>query len=63
ELGERLRNLGIRGRQIRHRAICVHLWHERGYAREDEIAANRSILEETKRSGRTWTSHGIEPAC
>lgn len=62
ELGARLRNLGIRARQIRHRAICVHLWHERGYASAEEIAANRRILEETKRTGRTWTPHGIAKA-
>ncbi|MGH7571443.1 MAG: glycosyltransferase [Gemmatimonadota bacterium] len=59
ELGERLRNLGIRGRQIRHRAICVHLWHGRGYVDDAEISANRHILEETKRSGRTWTAYGL----
>lgn len=59
ELGQRLRNLGVRARQIRHRAICVHLWHERGYATAEGAAANRRILEETKRTGRTWTEHGI----
>ena len=29
EFGERLMNAGIRGKQVRHRPICVHLDHGR----------------------------------
>jgi glycosyltransferase involved in cell wall biosynthesis len=59
ELGERLFNLGIRSKQIRHRAICVHLWHERGYVRDEDIAANRAIRRETARNVACFTPYGI----
>ena len=59
ELGERLFNLGIRGKQIRHRAICVHLWHERGYVREEDLQANRAIRRQTARHSARFTPHGI----
>jgi len=59
ELGERLINSGIRARQIRHRAICVHLWHERGYVRSEEIEANREIRRVTARDSTTTTPYGI----
>ncbi len=59
EFGERLVNAGIRPRQVRHRAIVVHLWHERGYVRQDEIRANRAIRRETARTSARHTPHGI----
>jgi hypothetical protein len=31
-VGIRLENLGVRGKQVRHRAVCVHLHHQRPYA-------------------------------
>ena len=31
ELGERMLNLGIRSKQLRYSAVCVHLDHARGY--------------------------------
>jgi len=60
ELGERLENGGVRGVQIRHRAICLHLWHERGYVREEHLRENRRIRDETQRSRRTSTPFGLE---
>jgi len=57
ELGERLENAGIRGRQVRYRIGCVHLDHPRGYVSPEGIAANKVIREETRRSGRTTTTH------
>lgn len=59
ELGERLVNKGIRGRQIRYSAVCIHLDHKRGYKTEDSILKNKKIRHETKSSKRTWTEHGI----
>ncbi len=59
ELGERLMNAGIRAKQIRHRAIVVHLWHERGYVRAEDIAANRRIRRETARQVARVTPYGI----
>ena len=59
ELGERLVILGRRGRQIRHRAICVHQWHERGYVSEEVLRENRRIRRETARAGVARTPFGI----
>ncbi len=59
ELGERLIHLGVRPVQVRHRAICVHLDHDRGYVRPEAVARNRQIWNQTRRSGATWTAFGI----
>jgi GT2 family glycosyltransferase len=60
ELGERLVNAGFRPKQIRHRAICVHLDHARGYKRKDALKANRAIRLHTRRCKSVWTSYGIQ---
>jgi glycosyltransferase involved in cell wall biosynthesis len=60
ELGERLVHLGVRPRQIRHQAICVHLDHDRGYVRADAVARNKHIWDETRRTRATWTAYGIK---
>lgn len=59
ELGERLENAGVRGKQIRHRAICVHLDHARGYRTDESIRANLAIRAETRAQRRVWTPYGI----
>ena len=59
EIGERLEHLGIRGKQIRHKAICLHLEHARGYKTEDSIRANLAIRAQTRAEKRVWTPHGI----
>lgn len=59
ELGERLENHGVRGKQIRHRAVCVHLDHARGYKTRESVQANLAIRAETRSSKRVWTPHGI----
>lgn len=61
ELGERLVHAGLEGVQVRHRAVCVHLWHERGYDRPEDLEANRAIRRETARLRRRVTPHGIVP--
>ena len=38
-LGYRLRNLGVRGLQARHRAVCLHLHHELPYKDPGDAAA------------------------
>ena len=60
ELGERLINLGIKSKQIRYSAICIHLDHARGYATSESIRKNRAIREATKKQKRIWTDYGIE---
>lgn len=62
ELGERLINAGVRPRQIRHRAICVHLDHPRNYVDAAVVARNRVIRSETRRRRHTWTFSGIQRA-
>ena len=60
ELGERLVNARVRPRQVRHRAVCVHLDHARSYANEVVLRNNRAIRAETRRQGSVWTPDGIE---
>jgi len=60
ELGERLENAGIRGKQIRHRALVVHLEHGRGYRNEAVLRANREIRREVAETGRTRAVVGLD---
>ncbi|MCY4645439.1 MAG: glycosyltransferase [Gammaproteobacteria bacterium] len=60
ELGERLENAGIRGLQVRHRAVCVHLGHPRPYATAESIARNRRIRRTTRAQGILRTPFGID---
>lgn len=60
ELGERLENNGIRGKQIRYSAICVHLDHPRPYRTTDTLSKNRAIRDRVKREKITWAKVGIK---
>ena len=60
ELGERLFNLGIKSKQIRYSAICLHLDHPRGYKNQESINKNLAIRETTKKQRKTWTDYGIK---
>lgn len=60
ELGERLENAGIRGTQVRHRAIVVHLDHRRAYRDEAALRRNREIRDATAASGRTRAVVGLD---
>ena len=59
ELGERLENCGIRGKQIRYSAVCVHLDHKRGYNTSESISKNRMIRFETRVRRKIWTKSGL----
>jgi glycosyltransferase involved in cell wall biosynthesis len=59
ELGERLLNAGVRPMQIRHRAICVHLDHGRGYVDADVIRWNQLHRRSVRTNRVTWTEFGI----
>ncbi|RRQ47544.1 glycosyltransferase [Maribacter algicola] len=59
ELGERLFNFGIKSKQLRYSAVCVHLDHKRGYKTPDSIAKNQGIRKKTKKEKRVWTFYGI----
>jgi len=59
ELGERLFNYGIKSKQLRYSAVCVHLDHKRGYKTPESIAKNKAIRKETKDQKQVWTYYGI----
>ncbi len=59
EFGERLENSGIRGKQIRYSAICVHLEHPRAYKTADSIQKNLSIRKYTRHKNIKRTPYGI----
>ncbi|MEX0906734.1 MAG: glycosyltransferase [Gemmatimonadota bacterium] len=58
-LGYRLENLGVPGRQIRHRAVCLHLDHARPYRDLDVVQRNREILQRIRQSGEYRARRGI----
>ena len=58
-LGERLMNAGIRGRQVRHRTPCLHLYHERPYADPRAWKRNHEIRKRIRRNGETRAVNGI----
>jgi glycosyltransferase involved in cell wall biosynthesis len=60
ELGERLVNIGVRPLQIRHRAVCVHLDHGRGYVDADVIRWNIEHRASVRRQRVVWTEFGIQ---
>ena len=60
ELGERLFNKGIKSKQIRYSAVCVHLDHARGYVKEEMLVRNAAIRKETKVQKKTYTAFGIK---
>lgn len=60
EFGERLENAGIKGKQIRHKAVVLHLDHARGYKTPESLAANLAIRKEVKAKKIKWTEFGIK---
>lgn len=59
EMGERMMNNGIIGKQIRYSAICLHLDHERGYVNEADLKINQEIRKKTKTQKLKWSNFGI----
>jgi glycosyltransferase involved in cell wall biosynthesis len=60
ELGERLLNAGIQGKQVRHRAVAIHLYHSRGYVTAEGWKNNNAIRALTRRNRSTWTERGLD---
>lgn len=60
ELGERLVNWGIKGKQMRYKAVCVHLDHPRPYKKKDLMKQNRAIRDQVVKNRITYTSNGID---
>jgi len=59
EFGERLFNMGIRSKQIRYSAICLHLDHERHYKTDEALLKNGAIRARTRQEKIVRTSSGI----
>ncbi|WP_432411372.1 glycosyltransferase family 2 protein [Rasiella sp. SM2506] len=59
ELGERLENYGLKPKQIRHKAIVLHLDHARGYKTKESLDRNLAIRKDVKDQNKKWTEHGI----
>lgn len=60
ELGERLINFGIKTKQIRYKAICLHLDHARGYKTKESLDRNLKIRKDVKVNNAIWTDYGIK---
>ena len=60
ELGERLENYGLKSKQLRYSAVCLHLEHSRGYKRQDSIDKNKAIRKTTRDEKLIWTPFGIK---
>tara|TARA_B110000967_G_scaffold165146_1_gene172728 strand:- start:233 stop:403 length:171 start_codon:yes stop_codon:yes gene_type:complete len=52
-------NYKVKGKQIRYSAICLHLFHLRGYKNEAAIIANLNIRAQTKKEKIIQTPFGI----
>jgi len=60
ELGERLRNFGLKSKQIRYNAIVIHLDHPRGYKTKESLELNKAIRKVAKTENKKWTKYGIK---
>jgi glycosyltransferase involved in cell wall biosynthesis len=60
EFGGRLLNAGIKAKQIRYSAICVHLDHARGYVNDEDWRNNRIIRKTSIREKLIETPQGIK---
>ena len=60
ELGERLFNYGLKSKQIRYSAICVHLDHKRGYKTSESMDKNKAIRRNTRINKVIKTPNGIK---
>ena len=60
ELGERMLNLGIKSKQLRYSAVCVHLDHTRSYVKQEMIEKNNIIRKKVKQTKSVYTLHGIK---
>ena len=58
-LGYRLENAGVRGIQIRHRAVAMHLHHERPYRDPEMMRRNRELLARIRHEGIVRAEQGI----
>jgi glycosyltransferase involved in cell wall biosynthesis len=58
-LGSRLENLGLRGKQVRFRAVLIHLDHDRPYKTRESIQRNKAIRRRIVRDGEVRAREGL----
>jgi glycosyltransferase involved in cell wall biosynthesis len=58
-LAYRLMNAGLRGVQLRHRAVCLHLDHDRPYRDRAVERRNRALLAGLRRDGVVRAAAGL----
>lgn len=58
-LGYRLQNLGVKGIQARHRAVTMHLHHDRPYRRDEVRLRNREIMAGIRSNHETRAKRGL----
>lgn len=58
-LGDRLENLGIKPKRIRHRAPAVHLYHERPWRDPAMVRRIAELRKEIRSTGDRWAQNGI----
>jgi glycosyltransferase involved in cell wall biosynthesis len=59
EFGERLFNKGLRSKQIRYSAACIHLDHGRSYKTDSLVKNNKLLRMYTRLYKSVWTAYGI----
>lgn len=60
EFGIRLKNSGLKPKQIVYSAVVMHLDHDRPYKTKETLDFNRTAMQETVKTGRRWTEMGVE---
>lgn len=59
EFGERLVNIGVKSKQIRYSAVCLHLDHKRPYKTTESIRKNKTIRRIVRKTKNALTMNGI----
>jgi len=59
-LGIRLQNSGVMGTMARHRAVVMHLHHERPYKKPEMMRANRERIVNLRKNGEFRARRGIK---
>lgn len=60
EFGQRLENLGLVGKQVRYRAVLVHLEHGRPYASAELKETNRRRRKRLRETGEIRAARGLD---
>ncbi len=60
EFGERLINMGLKSKQLRYSAICLHLDHKRPYKNSEIIMKNRALRAIVRKHHLVKTPFGLE---